>query len=159
MICFRCGSEVPDQSPQCPNCGQRFAGKKRTFTATTTSFRALEKRRARAQKAADELPYAVGEVIDDRYEVRDVLGQGPLGVVYRVFDQEIELDIALKVFTGAALEGDSEGRFADAIRRARRLSQQNIVRLYDTGGDDDARYFTMQFLEGLTLRKVIHLKV
>ncbi len=157
MICIRCGSDVPDQSPQCPNCGQRFAGKKRTFTATTTSFRALEKRRLRTQKASDSLPYAVGEVVDDRYEVRDVLGQGPLGVVYRVFDQEIEVDVALKVMHDEVLPEDRLDAFDRVVKRVRRLSQQNIVRLYDTGGDT-ARLFTMQLLEGLTLRKVMGLR-
>ncbi|MCA9527603.1 MAG: protein kinase, partial [Myxococcales bacterium] len=159
MICFRCGSDVPDAAPQCPNCGQRFAGTRRTFTATTTSFRALERRRLRAAKAADGLPFAVGDVVDGRYEVRDVIGRGPLGVVYRVHDQEIELDVALKVMHDELLpEAADRGAFAEAVRRVRRLSQQNIVRLYEQEETDDRCYYTMQLLEGLPLRKVVGLR-
>jgi serine/threonine protein kinase len=159
LICFRCGSDVPEGAPQCPNCGQRFAGARKTFTTTTTSFRALEKRRLRAAKVAEKLPFAIGDVVRSRYEVRDLVGRGPLGVVYRVHDQEIEVDVALKVFDPALLEGeDAREAFRRTIRKVRKLSQQNIVRLYDEEQDGDRFYFTMQLLEGLTLRKVIGLR-
>lgn len=159
MICFRCGTEVEDSAPQCPNCGQRFAGGRKTFTATTTSFRALEKRRARAQKAAEALPYSIGDVIGARYEVRDLVGRGPLGAVYRVHDQEIEVDVALKVIHKSLLADDGARRsFSETIRRVRKLSHQNIVRIYDEAADGDLRFFTMQLLEGLTLKKVMSLR-
>ena len=159
MICFRCGSEVAEGAPQCGNCGQRFAGARRTFTATTTSFRALEKRRQRAQKASEKLPYGIGDVVLSRYEVRDLVGSGPLGVVYRVFDQELDLDLALKVFNPGLAAGD-KGRdaFQATVRKVRKLSQQNIVRLYDDAQDGDRAVVTMQLLEGLTLRKVLGLR-
>ena len=159
MICFRCGSDVAEGSLQCGNCGQRFTGKRRTFTATTTSFRALEKRRVRAEKSADALPYNVGDVIESRFEVRELAGRGPLGLVYRVFDQEIEVEVALKVIHADLLPDDAaRAAFEEAIRKVRRLSQQNIVRLYEPGADGDTRFVTMQFLEGLTLRKVMGLR-
>lgn len=150
---------MPDKSPQCPNCGQRFGGSRRTFTATTTSFRALEKRRARAARAAEDLPFTVGEIVNGRYEIRDLIGKGPLGVVYRVHDQEIELDVALKVLHPHIVpDSAAQGRFTDAIRRMRKLSQQNIVRLYEHDAVKDRVFFTMQLLEGLPLRKVMGLR-
>ena len=159
MICFRCGSEVPDDSPQCPNCGQRFGNNRRKFTATTTSFRALEKRRARAARATEELPFVVGDVINGRYEIRDLIGRGPLGIVYRVLDQEIELDVALKVMHAEVLPDDAARTdFADSVRRMRKLSQQNIVRLYEHDEAKGRAFYTMQLLEGLTLRKVMGLR-
>jgi len=150
---------VAEGAPQCGNCGQRFAGARRTFTATTTSFRALEKRRQRAQKASEKLPYGIGDVVLSRYEVRDLVGSGPLGVVYRVFDQELDLDLALKVFNPGLAAGD-KGRdaFQATVRKVRKLSQQNIVRLYDDAQDGDRAVVTMQLLEGLTLRKVLGLR-
>ncbi len=159
LICFRCGSDVPEAAPQCPNCGQRFAGARRTFTTTTTSFRALEKRRLRAAKVAETLPFAIGDVVRSRYEVRDLVGRGPLGVVYRVHDQEIEVDVALKVFDASLIDSDeSREAFRRTIRKVRKLSQQNIVRIYDEDQDGDRLFYTMQLLEGLTLRKVIGLR-
>ncbi len=159
MICFRCGSEVADGAPQCGNCGQRFSGTRRTFTTTTTSFRALEKRRLRAQKTAEKLGYGIGDVIAQRYEVRDLIGVGPLGAVYRVLDQEIDVDVALKVIHPGLLPDEAaRENFSQTIRKVRKLSQQNIVRLYDDDADGDRAFFTMQLLEGLTLRKVIGLR-
>jgi serine/threonine protein kinase len=159
VICFRCGSEVAEGAAQCGNCGQRFSGARRTFTTTTTSFRALEKRRLRAQKTAEKLGYGIGDVISSRYEVRDLIGVGPLGAVYRVLDQEIDVDVALKVVHPHLLaDAQAREQFSQTIRKARKLSQQNIVRLYDDDVDADKAYFTMQLLEGLTLRKVIGLR-
>ena len=159
MICFRCGSEVAEGAAQCGNCGQRFAGARRTFTTTTTSFRALEKRRHRAQKTAEKFGYGIGDVIARRYEIRDLIGVGPLGAVYRVLDQEIDVDVALKVMHTHLLE-DTKAReaFGQTIKKVRKLSQQNIVRLYDDDTDGERAFYTMQLLEGLTLRKVIGLR-
>ena len=159
MICFRCGSEVAEGAPQCANCGQRFAGSRKTFTATTTSLRAIEKRKARAQKASEKLPFQLGDVVKSRYEIRHLIGLGPLGVVYRAHDQEIEVDVALKVLHDG-LYSATQGReaFSQTIRKVRKLSQQNIVRLYDSDLDGDHPFYTMQLLEGLTLRKIIGLR-
>ena len=157
MICFRCGTEAADSATECWNCGQRFAGVRKTFTATTTSFRALEKRRLRARKATEKLEFGIGDVVRSRYEVKDLLGQGPLGVVYRVHDQEIEQDVALKVIHPALLTDGAEG-FHRTIRRVRQLAQQNIVRIYDEAAQDEYHLFTMQLLEGLTLRKLLRLR-
>ncbi|MFN3197939.1 MAG: protein kinase domain-containing protein [Bradymonadia bacterium] len=161
MICFRCGTDVADGTPECPNCGQRFMGGRKTFTATTTSFKALEKRKLRARQAAESLQFPIGEVINARYEIKDLVGTGPLGVVYRVHDQEIEEDVALKVIHRSLvedLEAAEVEELCRAVRKARKLSQQNIVRLYDELIVDGQHMFTMQLLEGLTLRKVMGLR-
>ena len=81
MICFRCGSEVADTSVKCSNCGQAL-GAPRRVTRTITSFRAIELRRQRASELTAARPYAVGDWIDERYEILDLVGQGPLGLVY-----------------------------------------------------------------------------
>ena len=141
MICFRCGSEVPDGSLQCDNCGERLVNKRRTFTKTTTTFRALEQRRAAAKKVSKASPYKPGDLIEGRFEVRELVGRGPIGLVYRVFDQEIEVEIALKVIHSNLLQaGDSSDAFDETIRKIRRLSQQNIVRLYEYYRDESALY-------------------
>ena len=159
MMCSRCGSEVADGAPQCTNCGQRLARAPKTLKKTTTSFRALENRRLRAAKIADQRRFAIGDVVRARYEVRDVLGAGPLGVVYRVHDQEIECDVALKVIHSELLvDAETRESFHKTIRRVRKLSQQNIVRLYDEDVHGDSHFFTVQLLEGMALRKLIHLR-
>ncbi len=52
-------------------------------------------RRQRASELAPERPYAVGDWIDERYEILDLVGQGPLGLIYRAREQETGLDVAL----------------------------------------------------------------
>ena len=67
----------------------------------------------------------------DTYDVI-VIGAGPAGSVYRALDQEIDDDVALKVIRPDVFDTDEDKeRFVRILRKARRLSQQIIVRVYD----------------------------
>ena len=103
MICTRCGSDVPENAAQCPNCGQRFAGVRKTFTATTTSFKALQNRRQRAAKAAEKLPYAIGDVIirlNRELGLTVILVEQKLPFARRVADRFAILDRGRLMATG-----------------------------------------------------------
>jgi serine/threonine protein kinase len=121
------------------------------------SINALRQRRT--QGDGGEVPFKVGDLIAGRYEVRDTIGRGPFGVVFKTFDQELESEVAVKVFGGQWLQSDEgKARFESAVRQARRLSQQNIIRLYDSDFDQDRAFVAMQFLEGINLRGVLKLR-
>lgn len=103
--------------------------------------------------------YAVGQAIGGRYEVKAVLGQGPIGIVYRALDREIEVEVVVKVVNKKLLQTDEErAAFRREAHIARGLSHPGIVRVYEEGLDDDQPYIVMQHLEGLTLRKIIDLR-
>src|SRR5438046_2560405 len=76
-----------------------------------------------------------GTVFANRYEVKEVLGMGGMGVVYRAFDRELREAVALKTLRPEALTGDgvAVGRFKQAIRLARKIAHRNVVRTYDLG--------------------------
>ncbi|NOZ85095.1 MAG: SUMF1/EgtB/PvdO family nonheme iron enzyme [Deltaproteobacteria bacterium] len=100
-----------------------------------------------------------GEKIAERYEVIDVIGSGGLGVVYRVRDLEIDVDVALKYFDPSLFpDSASLDRFGKSVRAIRRFSQPNIVRIYDVEQIGRSYYVTMQLLEGLSLRQIIDLR-
>ncbi len=65
-----------------------------------------------------------------RFEIREILGQGALGTVYRAVDRELGMEVALKVLP-ARLYPDDESRnvFLAACRQASRLSHPYLVRL------------------------------
>ncbi len=160
MICFRCGAEVDEGQAACPNCGQALGPLKKSFTATSSQLKALERRRKRAQEASSGLAYAVGDVVAGRYQLQDLLGIGAFGATFRAYDQEIDQSLAFKVVHDHLLQTDEErDRFVDVARNLRKLSQQNIVRYYDADVHDGHAYFTEQLLDGLSLRKVIALRL
>ncbi len=96
---------------------------------------------------ADEL--APGVLFADRYEVRAMLGQGGMGAVHRVLDQELGEEIALKVLKPevAAVEGALE-RFRREVKLARRVTHVNVARTYDLGSFAGVRYLTMELIAG-----------
>ncbi len=152
MLCYRCGSHVPDGSAKCATCGQTFAAGSRRGSGPPQPPR---------RNQAVDVPgaFEVGDRLGDRYEIRSVIGQGPVGVVYGALDREVEVEVAVKLVTPKLLQTDDErAAFRREGRVARGLSHPNIVRLYEEGLDGERPYLVMQHLEGLTLRKIIDLR-
>jgi formylglycine-generating enzyme required for sulfatase activity len=103
--------------------------------------------------------FKIGDLIANRYRVKDIVGSGGAGVVYRAHDQEIDVDVAVKVINAKLVQTSDEQRlFSRQTKISRKLSHQNVVRIYDEGRDEKRPYFTMQFLEGLSLRRIIDLR-
>ena len=114
----------------------------------------------------DQVPTAVraaagdqlrpGVVFAGRYEVKEILGAGGMGVVYRAFDRELQEPVAIKTLkpdamaAGAALE-----RFKQEIRLARKIAHRNVVRTYDLGEQNGMYYLTMEYVEGTSLKQLI----
>src|SRR5438552_2700576 len=96
-------------------------------------------------------------VFAGRYEVKEVLGRGGMGVVYRAFDRELQEPVAIKTLREDALAGDSVAleRFKQEIRLARKIAHRNVVRTYDLGEVDGTYYLTMEYVEGTSLKQLI----
>ncbi len=98
-----------------------------------------------------------GTVLANRYEVKEVLGIGGMGVVYRAFDRELQEPVAIKTLRPEAMVGDSVAleRFKQEIRLARRIAHRNVVRTYDLGEVNGMYYLTMEYVEGTSLKQLI----
>jgi tetratricopeptide (TPR) repeat protein/predicted Ser/Thr protein kinase len=89
--------------------------------------------------------------IAGRYRVLSRLGEGGMGAVYRVFDEMVGEEVALKVLTDATPA--STERFRAEVRLARRITHGNVGRTYDIGMDHDVLFITMELLQGQTIRE------
>ena len=98
-----------------------------------------------------------GSVFANRYDVKEVLGMGGMGVVYRAFDRQLQEPVAIKTLRPEILAGDSVAleRFKQEIRLARRISHRNVVRTYDLGEVNGMYYLTMEYVEGTPLNQLI----
>lgn len=154
MLCYRCGSHVADDSESCPACGQKLAGGGVRQATGTFS------RRRASVNIIEGAPYKPTDVVSGRYIIRDTVGVGPLGFVFRALDKGIDVEVALKVVNPKLVQTPDERKtFAKVMRNARRLSHTNLARVYEEGEDQDRPYFTSQFLDGLSLRKIIDLRI
>ena len=98
-----------------------------------------------------------GAVFAGRYDVKEILGVGGMGVVYRAFDRELQEPVAIKTLRAEALAGGSVAleRFKQEIRLARRIAHRNVVRTYDLGEVNGTYYLTMEYVEGTSLKQLI----
>jgi len=98
-----------------------------------------------------------GSVFANRYDVKEILGAGGMGVVYRAFDRELQEPVAIKTLRPEALAGGNVAleRFKQEIRLARRIAHRNVVRTYDLGEMGGTYYLTMEYVEGTSLKQLI----
>jgi tetratricopeptide (TPR) repeat protein len=97
----------------------------------------------------DDVGQASQRWIDDRFEVRDTLGRGGMGVVYRAFDRERGVEVALKTLRG--LTPDSVLRFKHEFRVLRDVGHLNLVRLGELFESDGTWFISMDLLRGRPL--------
>ncbi|MBM4187388.1 MAG: HAMP domain-containing protein [Gemmatimonadetes bacterium] len=99
----------------------------------------------------------VGTVLAGRYELREHLGSGGMGVVYRAFDRELSETVALKTLHPALHANDPVflERFKQEIRLARRITHRNVVRTHDLGEHAGIYFITMEYAEGTSLDRLI----
>src|SRR5438445_144901 len=98
-----------------------------------------------------------GALFAGRYEVKELLGTGGMGVVYRAFDRELQEAVAIKTLRPDAMAGDAVAleRFKQEIRLARKIAHRNVVRTYDLGEVGGMYYLTMEYVEGTSLKQLI----
>ncbi len=98
-----------------------------------------------------------GTVFANRYEVKEIIGAGGMGVVYRAFDRELQEPVAIKTLRPEAMAGESVAleRFKQEIRLARRIAHRNVVRTYDLGEINGVYYLTMEYVEGTSLKQLV----
>lgn len=98
-----------------------------------------------------------GTLFANRYEVKELLGTGGMGVVYRAFDRELQEGVAIKTLRPEVLVGGGVAleRFKQEIRLARKIAHRNVVRTYDLGEVNGTYYLTMEYVEGTTLKQLI----
>jgi serine/threonine-protein kinase len=91
-----------------------------------------------------------------KYEIIEELGRGAMGVVYRARDPLIGRLVALKtITTGLAEQPEMLERFYREAQAAGGLAHPNIVTIYDLGEEQKTPYIAMEFLEGISLEKII----
>jgi serine/threonine-protein kinase len=97
-----------------------------------------------------------GAIFAGRYDIKEILGAGGMGIVYRAFDRELQEPVAIKTLKPEAMAGGAAlDRFKQEIRLARKIAHRNVVRTYDLGEQNGMYYLTMEYVEGTSLKQLI----
>ncbi len=100
------------------------------------------------------LVLAPGSFIDDRFRIEVPLGEGASAAVFLVTDLELEDTCAMKVFRGP-FDSDRKARFKREIHLARKLTHENIVRIYELVAADGLYGFTMEIVDGMPFDRYV----
>ena len=98
-----------------------------------------------------------GRILADRYELKELVGQGGMADVYLAYDDILKREVAVKILR-SSLTGDPIyiTRFHREARAAAALCHLNIVEIYDVGEEDDLYYIVMEYVRGQTLKELIN---
>jgi len=126
----------------------------RTVQLNTLSGAGITGTSAHRVAAAGLIP---GSTFANRYEVKEILGQGGMGTVFKAVDRELGEVIAIKTLKQDFLQQDPTAleRFKSEIRLARKISHRNVVRTHDIGERDGMYFITMEYVEGTSLKQLI----
>src|SRR5207302_8140329 len=108
------------------------------------------------------IPYQMAELLSSgtklgRYEIRSKIGEGGMGEVYLAEDTQLHRKVALKILTAEfAAHSDRMRRFKQEAMAAAALNHPNIAHIYEVGDDQAVHFIAMEFVDGITLRRLIH---
>jgi len=152
-FCGKCGKKFVDDLKLCPYCGtpnplnkdeMEDGDNRKTVKRFSTLYGSIR---------LEHLPE--GYIIDDRYEIKRKLGQGGFGAVYLAYDQDMNINKALKVIPEAVVN-DKEAMY-DLQKEAQTmisLNHPNIVRVYDFHRTGSIKYIDIEYIDGKTLTEI-----
>ncbi len=132
IICSKCNAQNPPDTIFCGKCGTKI---EQTETVGVT---------------ADPL---IDSFVGDRFLVRERLGEGGMGVVYRAEQTAINRTVALKVLHASLTQDRSlHARFQNEAAASSRLNHPNTITVYDFGQtESQSLYIAMEYVDGKSL--------
>jgi tRNA A-37 threonylcarbamoyl transferase component Bud32 len=143
--CPGCGSPITSEAPQglCPKCLMA------SVAATTEASRSGEARPAPPSLAQMAAAFP-------QLEILELIGQGGMGVVFKVRQPQLGRLAALKILPQTlAADAKFADRFAREARALAALSHPNIVTIYDFGRANGFYFLLMEYVDGVNLRQAM----
>ena len=98
----------------------------------------------------------VGELIGERYELKELVGKGGMSTVYSAYDSLLERHVALKILHDRFIDDDEYvKRFRHEARAVAQLSHPSIVTVIDRGEQDGRQFIVFELVEGENLKELV----
>jgi len=145
MKCPKCQADNPETKQFCGDCGTQLFPSEKIPSRTET-----------LETSTEELTRGV--TFAGRYEIIEELGKGGMGKVYRVEDQKIKAEIALKLIRpDISVDKKTIERFGNEMKMTRMISHRNVCRMFDLGEDKGTYFITMEYVPGEDLKSLIRM--
>ena len=97
----------------------------------------------------------IGRVIAGRYKVQAAIGGGGMADVFRATDEELGVDVAIKLLKPPMASDELRARMVQEARAAAQVRHANLVRVFGTGTLDRTAYIVMELLDGPNLEQYL----
>ena len=98
----------------------------------------------------------IGKLLDNRYEILQVIGTGGMAVVYKALCHRLNRYVAVKILKDEfAKDEEFRNRFRAESHAVAMLSHPNIVSVYDVSRSNSIEYIVMELMDGMTLKQYI----
>ncbi len=144
-VCDHCATELPDAARFCFVCGQDVVPTAAAATKPHLEADAIGKLKARLAKS-----------LDGRYQLRELLGAGGMGVVFLAEDLSLGRSVAIKVLpTELSSDRNIVARFRREAKTAASLDHPGIIPVLSVESDQELHYFVMKYVAGQTLEATL----
>jgi len=140
--CPKCSSDNPSDSKYCKECATPLplSGEVSVTKTLETPVEGLKS----------------GTTFAERYEIIEELGTGGMGKVYRVKDEKLDEEMALKVLRpDIAANKSMIERFKNELKLARKIAHRSVCRMYDLNEEEGTHFITMEYVHGEDLKSYI----
>ena len=101
----------------------------------------------------------IGRLLDNRYEIQEVLGIGGMAIVYKARCHRLNRLVAIKILKDEySKDDDFRRRFHAEGQAVAMLSHPNIVSVYDVSSANQADYIVMELIDGISLKQYMEKK-
>lgn len=94
-------------------------------------------------------------IVANRYKIIRKLGEGGTAKVYLAYDQIDERNVSLKILKKENIDDRKVKKFKKEAETLALLDDENIVKIYDVGQDDNLHYIAAEYIDGMTLKDYI----
>jgi WD40 repeat protein len=114
-------------------------------------------------RGLDELPTldgaGRGRILGERYQMRELLGRGGMGEVWRAFDLKLRVDVALKAIVPERAESErARDMLRQEVRSAREVVSPNVCRIFDLVVEEGHELVSMEYIDGTTLADTLRVR-
>jgi len=158
IFCTECGTSLDKNSKFCSACGTPTINTNKPDNKPSPAHLPDNNLHKTVIRSAPQYGLDVPKItdnitiIDNRYEVKEKLGQGGFGSVYRVYDKKMEIDKAIKILSEEVV--NDRAVMASLRREAQimvRLNHPAIVRIFDFNDNGTIKYLDMEYVNGSSL--------
>ena len=153
-FCVKCGADLQKQTPPERKYGSDTLGTPGTEVAPPQDT--LDRSGTGIKSEIGAVSFDPGTLFANRYEILEEGHKGGMGAVYKCRDTKLNETVALKLIHPRLLNSEhAVSRFRQEVAISRKLHHKNIVSVYNLEEWQGLEYFTMEWVEGVTLRDLI----